>query len=104
MACLEPSWVPSTVYAGAACSPRGAARCLPRCGQKGICNPKPHGSETVMKNIVTLISQGQILWFALDFPPKLHHTSPRVPWQCRSPQECMLVLLLLTRVADKILK
>lgn len=57
-----------------------------------------------MKNMVTLIAQGKILWFALDFPPKFQCTSPRAPWQCRSPQECMLVLLLLTRVASKILK
>ena len=102
VACPEPSWVPSTVCAGAACSPRGAARCLHRCWQKGTRNPKPCGSETTTKHMETLISQGQILWFALDFPPKFHCTSPRVPWQCRSPQECMLVLLLLTRVAGKI--
>lgn len=57
-----------------------------------------------MKHIRTPISQEQIRWFALDFLPRFHCTSPRVPWQSRSPQERMLVLRLLTRVAGKIFK
>lgn len=87
-------WVPSAVCAGTTCSPQGAA-CL-TVGERHH-NPKPRGSKTTMKHTKTLISQGQILWFAVDFPLKLHCSRPK---QCHSPHEHML----LTRVAGKIPK
>lgn len=41
--------------------------------------------KTTMEYTWTLISQGQIHWLALGFPPKFHCSSPQVPWQCCSP-------------------
>lgn len=41
--------------------------------------------KTTMEHTWTLISQGQILWLALGFPPKFHCSSSQVPWQCCSP-------------------
>lgn len=41
--------------------------------------------KTTTEHMWTLISQGQILWLALGFPPKFHCSSPQEPWQCCSP-------------------